>query len=114
MQFLSTAKRVWVYGKPVNMGCSFPRLTELVETQLKKKVQAGDMFLFVNKKQNYVKILWGVPNGVCIFAKRLWDNRRYAIPNKEQLTLETMQEIVNEVTLKKAPRVGRLERAVSR
>lgn len=37
---------------------SYPRLRELVEKKLKRSPESEDLYLFVNRKTNYVKILY--------------------------------------------------------
>jgi transposase len=69
---LSKGNAVHVYDEPTNMGASFPKLTKLVRDEFKvDPVESGDLYLFVNGKKNYVKLLFWAKNGWCIFAKKL-------------------------------------------
>lgn len=68
--------KIHVYPVPVNMCRAFNGLSDLVQTNLgnlweKDRADSGDLFVFVNKKGNYLKILFWESHGWCIFAKRL-------------------------------------------
>lgn len=63
--------KVFVYDEPVRMSCSFPGLSKLVQQKLGKKPESGDLFLFMNKKSTYLKVLFWAKHGPCIFAKSL-------------------------------------------
>lgn len=63
---------IYVYSEPMSMCSGFPRLTEIVEKKWSvEKLLQNDLYLFVNKKQTYCKILFWSKGGVCILAKKL-------------------------------------------
>lgn len=67
----NTAK-VYVYKEPVSMGYSFPKFITLVKENYNEDAPSqGDLFLFVNRKRSYIKVLFYHTNGYCIFAKTL-------------------------------------------
>lgn len=68
---ISIRSKVYVYDVPVHMSASFRTLGSLVETKLKKPPASGDLYLFMNKSQTYLKILWWQNDGWNIFARML-------------------------------------------
>lgn len=63
--------KVFVFTDHVYMGKSFDGLRAHVRDALKKNPENGSLFLFYNRKRDYVKILFYRDGGYCIFAKRL-------------------------------------------
>lgn len=55
--------KIYAYDQPVSMALSFNGLAKIVTQQLNKKVETGDCFLFLNKRRNYLKILFWANNG---------------------------------------------------
>lgn len=88
---------VYVYSEPVNMGKAFDGLQELVRTKLKKKPENGDLYVFVNRRATYIKILFWSNYGYCIFAKRL-EAGRFDFVAGETIDIKKMQYLVDEVT----------------
>jgi transposase len=68
---LSPFIRVFVYARPADMRCSFRGLYALVRNQLSQDPFSGYLFLFGNKRGNYLKALWWEGDGFAIFAKKL-------------------------------------------
>lgn len=50
---------------------SFDGLHAIVQNEFSRDVQSGDMFLFLNKRRDRIKILWWDGDGLAIFMKRL-------------------------------------------
>ncbi len=68
--------RVYAYCAPVNMAKSFEGLAGLVRNELGRDPLSGELFLFTNRRRNYVKVLFFDGSGMCIFAKRI-EKRRF-------------------------------------
>lgn len=69
--------RILVYSDPVNMRKSFDGLIGLVENELKKDSLSGTLFVFCNRRKNYMKgIVWH-RTGYVLLAKRLESGRFY-------------------------------------
>lgn len=102
MNFAHKAERVWIYGEPIHMGRAFTGLTKIIEEELGKRVESGDMFLFTNKKQTYVKILWSMSGSACIFSKKLMMGH-FAIPDKAKISLDSMERILEDVLMTTMP-----------
>jgi transposase len=87
--------KVYVYSKPMHMGCSFPKLVGLVDSELKTKLKAGDLFVFTNKKLTYVKILFWSKGGPCIFAKQLEHGVfKISRTNGETLSIKGLENVI--------------------
>jgi transposase len=50
---------------------SFDGLHAIVQSEFKRDIQDGDMFLFLNRRRDRIKILWWDNDGLAIFMKRL-------------------------------------------
>lgn len=86
--------KVFVYSKPINMIYSFPRLMNIVEEELHKKLVRGDLYVFANKKRDYVKILF-FSNGPCILAKKLIAGKFNLEYGSRKLTISGIQDILD-------------------
>ena len=63
--------RVWLCTVPTDMRCSFEGLSARVRNLLAEDPLSGHLFVFVNRKQSQLKILFFDRTGYCIWAKRL-------------------------------------------
>ena len=63
--------RVYLYGAPCYMRKSFDDLTDLVKHAMGEDPLSGHLFVFVNRRGNYLKALYWDRSGYCIWAKRL-------------------------------------------
>ncbi len=66
-----TAARIYLYAKDVDMRRSFDGLMAIVQLEFDKDIRQGDVFLFINKRRDRLKILWWDGDGLAIFTKRL-------------------------------------------
>lgn len=86
---------VYAYSEPCDMRKSFNTLEGLVESEMKRELSAGDLFVFVSKNRKRAKVLYFDGTGLCLFAKRL-ESGKFATPWKgpmsKNLTL-TMTEL---------------------
>jgi transposase len=71
MLSLSTATRVFVALKPVDMRQSFNGLYARVQTVLQEEPTSGHWFVFTNQRRNRLKILLWDGSGLWVCAKRL-------------------------------------------
>lgn len=69
--FHLSSTRIFVYARPADMRCSFSGLYALVRNQLSQDPFSGHLFLFGNKRGNYLKALRWEGDGFAIFAKKL-------------------------------------------
>ena len=71
MFFPESRVRIWLYAQPTDMRKSFDGLVVLVKHQLQEDPLSGHLFVFINRKRTYLKILYFDRSGYCIWAKRL-------------------------------------------
>jgi transposase len=95
------AKRILFYSEPVDMRKSFDGLIGVTTGLLKENPLSGDLFIFVNRKCNYVKILFWDRTGFCLYAKRL-DRGRFkffGIEEKGEITQEQLSLLLDGIAL---------------
>ncbi len=63
--------KVFVYTKPTDMRKSFNGLIALTRQQLGQDPLSGHLFMFVNRRGNFTKILYFDRTGYCIWSKKL-------------------------------------------
>ena len=83
----STERRILAYSEPVDMRKSFDGLVALVQGVLNEDPLSGCLFVFFNRRGNYMKLVTWDRTGYCLFAKRL-ERGRFSLPSDE-----TKQEI---------------------
>ena len=71
MFFPEDQVRVWLYTEPTDMRKSFDGLSALVKEKLSEDPLSGQLFVFVNRKRNYLKALYFDRSGYALWAKRL-------------------------------------------
>lgn len=63
--------RVFLYGHPVDMRKSFTGLYALAKQAMAQDPLSGHLFVFVNRRGDYLKCLYWDRTGFCLWAKRL-------------------------------------------
>lgn len=71
MFFPEGGVQVHVYGRPVDMRKSFTGLYALTRHTLGRDPLSGDLYVYINRRGNYLKCLYWDRTGFCIWAKRL-------------------------------------------
>jgi len=71
MFFSEGQVRIFLYGQPCDMRKSFAGLIALAENAMGHDPLSGHLFVFVNKRGNYLKSLYWDRSGFCIWAKKL-------------------------------------------
>ena len=69
--FSVSASRYFVFGQPTDMRKSFDGLCGLVVNGLGQNPMNGDVFVFINRPRNRIKLLRWEPGGYVLFYKRL-------------------------------------------
>jgi transposase len=67
--------RVFVYGKPVSMRLSYDGLYALARHTMQQNPLSGNLFAFINRRANQIKVLYFDRSGWCVWAKRLEQGR---------------------------------------
>jgi transposase len=96
MLTLPDSCRYFLYRPPTDVRKSFYSLAAIVKEQMKGDPMSGDIFIFMNRHRNYIKMLRWEKDGFAIYSKRLergtfempaaQDNGSYAITS-QQLSL---------------------------
>ena len=71
----TNAVRVWARACPTDLRLGFVGLVGLVETELRRDIRGGDLYLFVNRRRNAARVLLWDGSGLCIYSKRLSDGQ---------------------------------------
>jgi transposase len=71
MFFPESRVRVFLHGRPVDMRKSFTGLIALTKRALGQDPLSGHLFVFINRKGDYLKALYFDRTGFCLWAKRL-------------------------------------------
>ena len=71
MLSLPSSTRIYLAIEPTDLRKSFNGLSTLVESRFGMDPSSGDLFVFLNRKQTQVRILYWERDGFCILMKRL-------------------------------------------
>lgn len=71
MLSLAADRRVWLALDATDMRKSFDGLCGIVHRDFDREPHSGDVFVFLNRRRSYVKLLTWDGNGFAIYAKRL-------------------------------------------
>ncbi len=105
---LAPMGRIFLRRLPTDMRKSFDGLTGLVRGELGQDPLAGDLFVFVNRRRDFVKALYWDRDGLALWAKRLARGRFALAPDgpqeigREELSL--LLEGVRVRVLSRSPR----------
>lgn len=69
--FSISSARYFVYEKPTDMRKSFDGLCGIVQNELGENPMGGDVYIFINKPRNRIKLLRWEYGGFVLFYKRL-------------------------------------------
>ena len=93
--------RILAHRTPVDMRKSFDGLIALVKNVLEEDPLSGTLFVFVNRRGNYVKSVYWDRTGFCLFAKRL-EHGRFTIPGTsvtEELNEQALRLVLDGISL---------------
>jgi len=79
---LSSSCRLLLYNRPTDMRKSFNGLCGLVISQLGGNPQSGEVFIFINKRRDKIKLLHWEQDGFVLYYKRL-EQGTFEIPRFE-------------------------------
>jgi transposase len=100
-------ERILAYGKPIDMRKSFSGLISLAKRELEEDPLSGVLFVFINKKRNYLKSLYWDRTGYCLFAKKL-ERGRFNFPGeneKQELTEQILKLVLDGIELGRRKRI---------
>jgi transposase len=101
MLSLHSSCRYFLYQAPVDMRCGIYSLAGLVSNQLKQDPLNGDVFVFIGKSGNQVRLLQWDHDGFALYIKRLEKGTfERPIDNKTQLSAQELMLILQGIKLK--------------
>jgi len=68
---LTTTHHFLLYSEPTDMRKSFDALSGIIENGLSRKISSTEVFMFVNKRRDKIKLLHLVGSGFMLYYKRL-------------------------------------------
>ena len=83
---------VFFYTLPVDMRCSIDGLSIIVSERLSLNPTKGALYVFFNKSQDKLKILYWQRNGFCLWYKRL-EKERFKVPLSHGILTLTLQQL---------------------
>lgn len=68
---LSDSMRYWLWSEPTDMRKSFHTLSGIVRDRMGRDPLDGDVYVFINRGRNRIKLLHWEPGGMVLYAKIL-------------------------------------------
>ena len=103
MFFPESQVNIWLYTPPTDMRKSFDGLVALAKNQLGENPLSGHLFVFINRRQTQIKVLYFDRSGYCLWAKRLEQGRfNYdkTAAQKQTLSWTQLKMIIEGIELK--------------
>ncbi len=112
---LGSDLRFHLYSEPVDMRKSFDGLSGIINNQLGQSPTNGDVYVFINKRRNKMKLLHWTGGGFVIYYKRLeegtFEHPRYDIDSGEYLLdYPQMVMLVDGISIKNIARKKRFKK----
>ena len=85
---ISTQARFFLYSEAVDMRKSFDGLQGIINNSLKMNPLSGDVFIFINRRRNRLKLLVWDRSGFWLLYKRLEQGRFQYIVNSNDRSIE--------------------------
>ena len=63
--------KIYLYEKPADMRKSFDGLHAIVQSEFRREIRLGDVFLFLNRRLDRIKLIHWDRDGLAIWMKRL-------------------------------------------
>jgi transposase len=116
MLHLSSSCRYFLYTGVTDMRRHFDSLSGMVTSQMQQNILSGDIFIFLNRRRNQIKLLLFEGDGFSIYHKRL-EKGTYELPQHEDgvslsLSREQLLLILEGISLrsvKKRPRYAHFQ-----
>lgn len=83
MVTLSSTQRYYLWLEPIDMRKSFDGLQGLVTGELGRDALSGEVFIFMNRRREQVKLLVWDRTGFVIYYKRL-ERGRFELPKRQE------------------------------
>lgn len=111
MLSLSSACRYFLYDQPTDMRCGIYSLAGLVKNRLSKDPLSGDIFVFISKGGNQIRLLQWDQDGYALYIKRL-ERGTFERPSggKTTLSVSELMLVLQGIRLASVQRRRRLSR----
>ena len=83
MLTISDARRYFLYRHSTDMRKNFYTLASLVREEMQSDPLSGDIFIFLSRRRNQIKLLRWEKDGFAIYSKRL-EEGTYELPGLKQ------------------------------
>jgi transposase len=90
MLSLSSGSRYFLYQQPCDMRCGIYALAGLVQNSLKQNPLSGDIFIFIGKRGNQIRLLQWDRDGYALYIKRL-ERGTFERPSNGKLQLSAQE-----------------------
>jgi len=112
---LSSTLRFYLYSNPVDMRKSFDGLSGIVQNILMQEPASGNVYVFINRTRNKIKLLHWTGSGFIIYYKRLEDGTfehpRYDIDSGSYLlSYSQMVMLIDGISIKNIDKKKRFDR----
>lgn len=105
---VSSASRVFLYQEAADMRKSFDGLSGLVSMHMNADPQSGDVYLFINRARDRLKMLVWEKDGFWLFYKRLEEGRfQLPAPGDVELSYQTLVMMLDGIDYMKIRRKKR-------
>ncbi len=84
--FSIASGRYFLYSEPTDMRKGFNGLCGLINDRLKQNAMSGDVYIFMNRQRNRIKLLRWEPGGFVLFYKRL-EKGTFELPQSQNAGL---------------------------
>lgn len=110
MLSLSSSQRYFLYGQPTDMRCGIYSLAGLVANSLGQNPLSGDIFIFIGKQGNQIRLLQWDKDGYALYSKRL-EKGTFERPlgKKRELSAQELMLILAGIKLTSVERRKRYE-----
>lgn len=105
--------KVWLCTEPTDMRKQFDGLSALVKHQLNEDPLSGQLFVFINRRQTQMKILYFDRSGYCIWTKRLVQGQfhyRSSASGKQALDWLQLKLLIEGIEIEKRRQYKRFDR----
>ena len=100
----SIRTKIFIYNKACDMRKSIDKLSQVVAEEFDNNIMDGDIYLFMNKKRDKIKILYWDKNGFWLCYKRL-EKELFQMPKiigkAMEITMEQMQWLLSGLNIER-------------
>lgn len=90
MLSLSCSQRYFLYEQPTDMRCGIYSLAGIVANSLRQNPLSGDIFIFIGKRGNQIRLLQWDRDGYALYSKRL-EKGTFEWPSGKNLELSAQE-----------------------